>query len=143
MPTIVCMDSDKAYMKNLRRFEKDPAPSHKDFEWLKSESENDDIRRRRKYLIRLREMNPDFGIMRWGAAVGRRFDYDENTHAHIYWIKDVSDHGKVSDILASINYSTDLPHPWMGAPNFCIEHLVEVYETKKSERWTGTDSHTA
>lgn len=130
-------------MKNLRRFEKDPAPSHKDFEWLKSESENDDIRRRRKYLIRLRELDPDFGILRWGAAVGRRFDYDENTHAHIYWIKDVSDHGKVSDILASINYSTDLPHPWAGAPNFSIEHLIEVYETKKSERWTGTDSHTA
>ena len=132
-------------MKNLRRFEKDPAPSHKDFQWLKSESENDDIRKRRKYLTRLREMNPDFGILRWGTYCGRRYDYDEKTHAHIYWIKDVSDHGKVSDILASINYSSggDIPHPWMGAPNFCIEHLIEVYETKKSERWTGTDSHTA
>tara|TARA_B110000902_G_scaffold87153_1_gene103561 strand:+ start:71 stop:454 length:384 start_codon:yes stop_codon:yes gene_type:complete len=125
-------------MRNLRRFEKDPIPSHKDFQWLKSESENDDLKKRKKYLSRLREMNPDFGILRWGTYSGRRYEYNEKTHAHIYWIKDTSDHGKVSEILASINYSTggDIPHPWMGAPNFCIEHLIEVYETKKNLHFT-------
>ena len=125
-------------MKNLRRFKKDSPPSHEDFQWLKSESENDDLKKRKKYLSRLREMNPDFGILRWGTYSGRRYEYNEKTHAHIYWIKDTSDHGKVSEILASINYSTggDIPHPWAGAPNFCIEHLIEVYETKKNLHFT-------
>ena len=122
-------------MKNIRKSEREPIPFHPDFLWMKSQSiDENDSKSRSKYLGRLREMSPDFGILRWGHSLGKRYQYCETTHAHIFWIKDVSDHGKVSEILSTIKYKRgDLPHHWMGEVSFEMADLVEVYDMKKQE----------
>jgi len=122
-------------MKDIRKLEREKNPEHVDFLWMKSQSVDlNDGKRKSKYLNKLREMNPDFGILRWGHSLGKRYEYCENTHAHIFWIKDVSEHGKVSEILSNIKYKRgDLPHHWMGEVSFEMADLVEVYEVKKQE----------
>ena len=122
-------------MKNLRKSEKEPRPEHPDFQWLKSEShEQGSNKAKRRYINSLRELDPDFGILRWGHSLGKRYEVSEETHAHIFWIKDVSEHGKVSDILETIKYKRgDLPHHWMGEVSFEMLDLVEVYDRKKRE----------
>ena len=122
-------------MKNIRKKEREPRPEHPDFQWLKSEShEHGSNKAKTRYLDNLRELEPDFGILKWGHSLGKRYEVSEETHAHIYWIKDVSEHGKVSEILESIKYKRgDLPHPWMGEVNFAMEDLIVVYERKKRE----------
>ena len=122
-------------MKNIRKKEREPRPEHPDFEWMESHSYQEGSNKTmRRYLANLRELEPDFGLLNWGWSLGKRYEVSEKTHGHIYWIKDVSEHGKVSEILETIKYrSGDLPHLWVGAHNFEMEDLVVVYERKKRE----------
>jgi len=80
----------------------------------------------------MKEFEPNFGILRWGS-IGRIEKVRDETSGHIYWIKDVSDHGNVKDIIESIDFDTEVIQYWMGAPSVLIEDLVEIYDRKKEE----------
>ena len=126
-------------MKNLRERRRSRKASHPDFQWMMSamcperseHSSPKSEKRFRNYLVELKEFDPSFGVLRWGD-IGRIEDVRESTHGHIYWIKDVSDHGRVREILESIDF-TEVIQYWMGAPSVLIEDLIDTYDKKKQE----------
>ena len=128
-------------MKNIREVRRRKRPAHPDFEWMMSASHPSRSifqspkrqKRFRHYLVRMNEFGPCFGVLRWGAGFGRIEQVADNTSGHVYWIRDVSDHGKVLEILQSIDFSNDVIQYWMGAPSVLIEDLVEIYDRKKEE----------
>lgn len=127
-------------MNNIRERKRKKRPSHPDFLWMMSASHPTRFassnpkkqRRFRNYLVNLKDFDPGFGVLRWGD-IGRIEQVRENTNAHIYWIKDVSEHGKVESILRDIDFHNDVLQYWMGAPSVLMEDLVEIYERKKQE----------
>ena len=127
-------------MKNLREIKRRKRPSHPDFEWIMSASHPSRSifkspkreKRYRQYLVRMNEFEPKFGVLRWGD-IGRIEQVSEDTNGHIYWIKDVSEHGKVKEIMESIDFHKDVIQYWMGAPSVLVEDLVEIYDRRKEE----------
>ena len=129
-------------MINLRQKERLKKMTHPDFEWMQSDmdpvrselpSTPTTLKKHRKYVQSLREFAPDFGVLRWGAGIGRIYDVNESTHGHIVWIKDVSSHGKVRDILSSIDYNKEIFQYWTGAPSFTPDDLIDAYQIKRDE----------
>jgi hypothetical protein len=128
-------------MMNLREKRRRKRPEHPDFEWMMSASHptrsifNSPERRKRyrSYLLKLDEFGPSFGVLRWGD-IGRIEKVRKDTSAHIYWIRDISEHGKVREIIESIDFQNDVLQYWMGAPSVLIEDLVEIYDRKR-EVW--------
>ena len=127
-------------MKNIREVRRRKRPSHPDFEWMmsamhpsRSLARSPKMERKfRLYLARMNEFGPSFGVLRWGD-IGRIEQVSDSTNAHIYWIKDISEHGKVREIIESIDFDKDVMQYWMGAPSVLIEDLVEIYDRKKEE----------
>ena len=126
-------------MNNLRRKTREPSAKHDDFDWDKSttppDKSKDPVAARaskgwRKYCAKIRE-GWDFGICLWGA-VGRQEEVHVNMPGQRMLIRDASDHGKVKEIMAEIDYHS-LPTSWMGAPNINPVDIIEKYEEKKQE----------
>ena len=129
-------------MKNIRFKKRGRRPSHPDFEWMMSLSHPTRSslgvtpkrnQRHRQYVARLNDFEAQFGVLRWGAGFGRIEIVSNSTSGHIYWIKDVSDHGKVREIIESIDFEKEIIQYWMGAPSVLIEDFVAVYERKREE----------
>jgi hypothetical protein len=128
-------------MKNMRERKRRKRPSHPDFLWMMSSSHPSRsistnpkrYRRFKNYLANLKEFDPGFGVLRWGD-IGRIEDVRENTNAHIIWVKDISEHGEVENILRDIDFPNEILQYWIGAPSVLVEDFVKVYE-KKREEW--------
>ena len=127
-------------MKNLRERRRKRRAAHPDFQWMMSAmcpersefSSPKSEKRFRNYLEILKHFNPQFGVLRWGD-IGRIEEVSESTHGHIYWIHDVSEHGKVQDIMEDIDFKNDVIQYWMGAPSVLMDDLVEIYEREREE----------
>ena len=123
-------------MNNLRLKSREPRPDHEDFDWMKSttppHASTAPINPKfwRKYSARIRE-GWDFAICLWGA-VGRQEEVFLEMPGQRLIIRDTSEHGKVKEIMAEIDYES-MPKTWMGAPNVYPEHVFEKYEEKKQE----------
>ena len=128
-------------MKNLRERRRKKRASHPDFQWMISSmcpersefSSPKSEKRFRYYLETLKNFGPQFGVLRWGAGMGRIEEVSESTSGHIYWFVDVSDHGKVKDIMEDIDFQKEVIQYWMGAPSVLIDDLVEIYERKRED----------
>ena len=96
------------------------------------EAEFINLKHWRKYRARVIESDFDFGIVMWGDT-GRFVDVEVESSSNIYYFRDTSDHNKVREIMETIDFKTELPGSWMGAPNFKIEDLIPLYERKKQE----------
>ena len=127
-------------MKNIRIKIRPLRPHHDDFYWMKTmsspkhqpEAEFINLKHWRKYRARVIESDFDFGIVMWGDT-GRFVDVEVESSSNIYYFRDTSDHNKVREIMETIDFKTELPGSWMGAPNFKIEDLIPLYERKKQE----------
>ena len=127
-------------MKDIRIRTRPPRPHHEDFYWMKTmsspkhqpDAEFIDLKHWRKYRAHVIESDFDFGIVMWGDT-GKFVDVEVESSSNIYYFRDTSDHNKVRDIMETIDFKTELPGSWMGAPNFKIEDLIPLYERKKQE----------
>ena len=123
-------------MKNIREKKKEPRPSHRDFIWFRSRSSYDRCiggrpdRHWKKYVSLINE-GWDFGIVLWGA-LGSIEEVDLTLAANRMIIRDVSEHGKVRELMESIDWD-EIPNNWMGAPNTDPFNIVQEYEKKRRE----------
>ena len=127
-------------MRNIRIATKPDRPSHEDFHWMKTMSSPRhqpdavfvDLKHWRKYRAKIVDADFDFGIVMWGD-IGKFVEVEIESSSNIYYFRDDSDHGKVKEIMSTIDFKSELPGSWMGAPNFKIEDLIPIYERKKQE----------
>jgi hypothetical protein len=136
MTFYIVMSSTRRHVINLRRKTREPSARHDDFDWSKSTTppgaSTAPINPKfwRKYCAKIRE-GWDFGICLWGA-VGRQEEVHVDMPGQRMLIRDASEHGKVKEIMAEIDYHS-LPTSWMGAPNINPVDIIHKYEEKKQE----------
>ena len=123
-------------MRNIRIHSNPKDPSHEDFDWMysitppnKTTSPRPD-RVWRRYVSKFKE-GWDFGIIMWGS-IGRQEEVSLEMSSHRMIIRDVSEHGKVREIMNSIEWDS-IPNNWMGAPNTSPADVIEMYESKKQD----------
>ena len=127
-------------MRNIRRRFRESRSHHEDFDWMKSadyvhiksqpESKASLTKQWNKYYARLRE-GWDFAIVLWGT-IGKQEDVSKDLSSKRMIIRDVSDHGKVREIMKEIDYD-NLDNDWMGAPSIKPQDIIMKYEEKKQE----------
>ena len=123
-------------MNNLRLRQRPADPEHEDFDWMRSttppalSTTRPNNKMWRKYCARVRE-GWDFGLVHWGK-LGRETEVSIDVPGNITFIRDVSDHRKVREIMRSIDWE-NIPGSWMGAPNMDPVDVVTLYEEKKQE----------
>ena len=123
-------------MKNIRLKTRPSVPEHEDFDWMKSTTPPSKSEGKvnnkswKKYCAKVRE-GWDFGIIHWGT-LGKEVEVSTECSGNVYFIRDVSDHGQVREIMRMIDWKS-IPGLWMGATNVQMDGIIPLYEEKKQE----------
>ena len=127
-------------MKNIRIHERPVRAEHEDFDWRRAMTppervaSNKSKRAHVKWKAYLGELSQyDFGLLFWGHNAGKIVEVTDELGSSVFLIKDNSEKRFVRDIMESVSWQEETNGEWMGAPNFMIEEVVEVYERKKQE----------